>query len=199
MKKVNLICIIVLVLLACSNREHVETEYFDSGEVRMKRFYPNRRDTTSFFQQVFFQNGLMERGGRYVNGKRNGIWKGWFEDGHLAWIVEYENGIVKPPVKNFNWRFVIVGNHDGWYVGEPTRLRLFVEGVEPHRKSIQATQKIEPTSNRNYYYWSITPHRAGNFFIQAIIEIEDELFHILGSDSIYVHPARSQPLSFPLY
>jgi len=198
--RVNLIYSVftfVFILVACSNKERVETEYFPTGEIKVKRIFANRRDTNTYLETTFFLNGERRTRGNYVNGLREGIWQGGHPDGELSWNVEYENGIVKPPAENPNWWVSAVGVPD-FRVGEPIKLRVYIEGVEPKYQGIMLSNaKFQEPSEENDFWFVIIPQRAGNMILdigflskELSAKYDRNAYVVLGSDTIYVLPAE---------
>ena len=40
----------------------------------------------------YYENGKLKFKGKYINGERNGKWKEYYDNGHLQFEVEYLNG-----------------------------------------------------------------------------------------------------------
>ena len=189
MVRAILICI-VCVLVSCSNKPHVE--YHPSGKIKKEHVYTNRRDTSTYLQKIYFENGQLETIGNCVKGKREGFWQGWYEDGDLSWTVEYENGKVKPLTdENPFWEVIPIekfGMPD-FQVGKPQKLRIYIEGVEIRHVGIMTTKaKIEFPSKDNNFYFVVTPQEEGNMLFAVVYKENDEI-QLLGKDSIYVSPA----------
>ena len=198
--RINLIYIIfTVVFVACSNRQHVEiVEYYPTGEIKVKRVFAIRRDTTTYHEKTFFLNGELKMRGNYVNGLREGVWQGGYPDGELKWIVEYEHGIVKPIIEAPYWqiRFFEEGKPK-FQVGKPLKFRIFIEGVWFKDWIIGLTRaELETPTEENDFWYIVTPQREGNMLFEVGFMCKrlgekygENVYVILWSDVIDVLPA----------
>lgn len=93
--KNTLYILILIFLIACENPiiEKIETKH-PNGE----------KDKVAFFQEIegkqilieekhFHDNGVLKMGGKFLNGKREGEWKAYFNNEQLQSEGIYKNGL----------------------------------------------------------------------------------------------------------
>lgn len=80
-------------------------------------------ETGERFEKKYFKTGELYTAGKLVNGKREGPWASWYQNGHKNSEAIYENGVMDGPYKVWhpNGQLMIEGQYtDGrengmWY------------------------------------------------------------------------------------
>lgn len=94
MNKISLLFTTVaatIFLAACGNVEGPRVgTYYD---------YPDKNDTTLFFKREYNAQHILKQEIRYVNKKRNGVSKEFYDDGKLKMEITYEEGLRNGPSK----------------------------------------------------------------------------------------------------
>ncbi|MGC9332425.1 MAG: toxin-antitoxin system YwqK family antitoxin [Bacteroidales bacterium] len=70
--------------------DRVVTKRFDNGNIRTLHYY---RDSSTYFERKLWKSGKDYIRGWIENGKREGKWYSWYENGVLWSSGNYENGL----------------------------------------------------------------------------------------------------------
>ena len=91
MKKLLLIILPLLLIIGCSSSEPINFE--NTLEVRDSVFYTKDKNKP-YNGEVFslHENGGKKENGILKDGKRNGLWTGWYENGQKWLEKTYKNG-----------------------------------------------------------------------------------------------------------
>ena len=185
----HIVCIVLILVTGCSS---IQKEFYSSGELKKERIY-HSRDTSTYLEKSYFRNGQLKSLGNYVNGKREGIWQGWYALGDKYWEAEYIQGTPKPipedalPIT----RLVLSheGANDGWYADTPQYLQVYVEGATPHNVNIACDCDFMLPLDTIDYNFSIgvIPRKAGAMMMH-VMYLENGEYFSLSQDTIYVQP-----------
>lgn len=86
---------LLFVLVGCSDRTGggtLTTWKRGNGKTASRGYVLNDSITKVGDWVYFFDNGEMEKAGRYVEGQRHGTWTFWLPGGSESWTAEYRNG-----------------------------------------------------------------------------------------------------------
>jgi antitoxin component YwqK of YwqJK toxin-antitoxin module len=101
MKYIGLI-LTVLILLSCGQTETKKViTTFKDGKPEIIYYYPNNSDTLTYRKEVFYNSGKYEYIGNIVNGKKDGVWTWWYENGNKKDQCKYVDGFYVDSV--FHW------------------------------------------------------------------------------------------------
>lgn len=96
MIRISLIGALVIswMVISCSgnSKENIISTY-PSGEVKIKRIYPDQSDTIKYIQLVYLEDGRLADSGMIVNGKLEGQRKIYEAEEKKIYITNYANGI----------------------------------------------------------------------------------------------------------
>ncbi len=68
------------------------TEYHDSGKIKASRSLKDGIMNGETI--VYYKNGSVRRQGKYVDGKYEGLWEGWYENGEKEFEIEHHKGML---------------------------------------------------------------------------------------------------------
>jgi hypothetical protein len=125
MKKTFLFFLILLSILGCK-RQKIVNYYYQTGKIMVSKIYPDKRDTTTYKELKFFDDGMLLSRYNYRNNRPEGgfgaftpkgiiIERGTYEDGNLAGVLqEYDTtGVLARETYYINGKKVIYSY--GWY------------------------------------------------------------------------------------
>lgn len=86
---------------------YVTSSFYESG----KLFYERQYETG--YYKSYYESGSKKIEANYIEGELVGIWKKYYENGEVAWLVNYEDGYRQRAYKNFyeNGELKIEGNN----------------------------------------------------------------------------------------
>ncbi|MDR3094587.1 MAG: tetratricopeptide repeat protein [Bacteroidales bacterium] len=165
-------------------------EYYASGSIKKERIYSGK-DTSAYLQKDYFPNGKLRQMGNYVNGRREGEWKGWYADGDMDWKAQFVNGIPQPIPENP--RVEVVTIDPVWYAGVPQYLRVYIEGACPQNTGIVCSNCTiaQPSDTTDYDFNTVViPKRSGKMFFRVSYLENDgtRIWLDQGQDTIIVKP-----------
>lgn len=85
-----------LIILSSCNGKKVEViaEKFDNGQARLVKTYHIKGSDSVLLKEVaYYQTGKIYLEGSYLNGKRNGVWTAWFDNGEIWSKGGYQEGV----------------------------------------------------------------------------------------------------------
>ncbi len=74
---------------------------FENGSPNLVVYYYNKDDTLTFKKEVFYESGKQEYIGNIIEGKKEGIWNWWYENGNKKDQCKYKNGVEIDTI--FHW------------------------------------------------------------------------------------------------
>lgn len=83
--------IIILAFIACNKTTIVVIEEHENGEPKIVREY-FKNDTTNYKETQYHIGNIKFLEGRCINGKREGVWRAWYEDGKLWSEGSFKDG-----------------------------------------------------------------------------------------------------------
>ena len=98
MKKIFVILGLALLLASCQSRdvrlvERVAVRYAESGKPWVIYYYEVvGKDSTCVEEKWFHENGILSLEGRIVDGKREGVFKGYYPTGELMSVGKFVKG-----------------------------------------------------------------------------------------------------------
>jgi len=107
----------VLLLISCKEKlTGVVTNYFDDGKPQQVLYYNIKKGDSILVKHIeYHPNRSIYIEGDYKNGKREGEWKSWYENGNLWSIGTFKAGVqvgkTMTYYENGNLRYT--GNYDG--------------------------------------------------------------------------------------
>ena len=98
---------VILILTAvffssCNKNELTKYEYYDTGELKSKVIYENKKDTTSFQAFLYYKNGQLSFQTTFIKGERVGKYYSYYENGGLKESFNYLGGKLHGVLKTFN-------------------------------------------------------------------------------------------------
>jgi len=117
MKRILLGIFISTMLLSCGSRvkRHV-AEYHDNGAPRLVTFYKyHGSDSLLVREEWYYPDSALRLEGSYAEGKKDGVWKAWYQDGTPWSIGEFRNGLSD------GFRMVYHENGQLYYEGNYTK------------------------------------------------------------------------------
>ena len=184
------IFIVLIVYVGCS-KQSIRKEFYSSGELWKEQIY-HSRDTSIYLERVYFRNGQLKSSGYYLNGKRDGIWQGWFTDGTIHWEAEYINGTPKPVPEEDPFIHVRVLGTDSawtWYADTPLYLQVYIEGATPYNANVACycDFMLPIDTIDNYFSIGVIPRKPGAMMFE-ILYLENGKYYSISQDTIYVYP-----------
>ena len=70
--------------------------YFDNGQVKERRNFDENGSFTGIFKS-YYENGHLNSEGQYENGSMDGKWKFFFKTGNIKDIIFYKNNVQNGP------------------------------------------------------------------------------------------------------
>jgi hypothetical protein len=181
MRKIIYVLCFLALLIACKRQS--SKYYLNSNQLKEKRVYDHRGDTTSYSFESYYSNGQLLSKGHVKEEKRNGLWKEWYADGALKWEGTYENNqIDKLPVADFK----IILKDSILKKDHTSYLRVKATGMNPDGAIIGCSNGIiKRADNRELYDFMVTPKHVGKikFFLYVV---KNQTFVSIAQDSLLV-------------
>ncbi len=89
--------------------------YYENGQVRERRNFDESGSFTGIFKS-FYENGHLKSEGQYDNGAMNGKWKFFFKSGNIKEIIFYKNNVENGPFIEYHENGKIAA--EGTYMNE---------------------------------------------------------------------------------
>lgn len=89
--------------------------YYDNGQVMERRNFDENGSMTGVFKS-YFENGHLKSEGQYDNGAMEGKWKFFFTNGNIKEIILYKNNVQNGPFTEYHQNGKI--SAQGTYVNE---------------------------------------------------------------------------------
>ncbi|MDR2084320.1 MAG: hypothetical protein LBP67_04930 [Bacteroidales bacterium] len=115
-KRLITFSIVVFAFIACNKTTVVIIEEYENGDPKIVREYV-KNDTANYLETKYYSANIKMIEGAYVDGKREGTWKAWYQDGTL-----WSEGDFKEGKNN--------GNHVNYYENGAQRISgKYIDGV----------------------------------------------------------------------
>lgn len=89
------------ILFSCqTEKEKIISTYAD-GKPKVVFYFTDASDTLTYRKEVFYPSGNYSYTGNIVNGKKEGVWTWWYENGYRKDKCTYVNGFYTDTV--FHW------------------------------------------------------------------------------------------------
>jgi antitoxin component YwqK of YwqJK toxin-antitoxin module len=89
--------------------------YFENGQVRERRNFDENGSFTGVFKS-YYDNGHLKSEGQYDNGAMDGKWKFFYKSGNIKEIIFYKNNVENGPFIEYHENGKIAA--DGTYLNE---------------------------------------------------------------------------------
>ncbi len=89
--------------------------YYENGQVRERRNFDENGSFTGVFKS-YFENGHLKSEGQYENGAMDGKWKFFFNSGNIKEIIVYKNNTENGPFIEYHENGKIAA--EGTYINE---------------------------------------------------------------------------------
>ncbi len=95
MNKTPIILLIAVVIICSCSESPSATikEVYKDGSTKVTYTYFDSADTTSYIRHFFHPNGVLGHKGKIINGKQDGLWQWWFENGNRKDLAYCDNGL----------------------------------------------------------------------------------------------------------
>ncbi|MBK9791603.1 MAG: hypothetical protein IPP60_00480 [Sphingobacteriales bacterium] len=136
MKKI-LIFIFFITFLSCKTEIKKVISRYENKQDKIVFYFENKKDTLTYRKEVFYKSGKKNYVGYISNGKKDGMWIWWYENGVKKDQCKFEGGFYVDTV--FHWyengnirQLEIVGKEkirtDGCCVCNGTIIRYYENG-----------------------------------------------------------------------
>jgi len=103
MTRLITIFILTTILFSCSSGQKTKIiEKWVNGKSKIVVSYDNPNDTLTYLREFYFENGMLGTRGKYVNGKKDGLWQWWYDNGHKKDVATISNDLYVGERKH--WR-----------------------------------------------------------------------------------------------
>lgn len=79
-------------LLGCKQEVEKVVESYPDGKPKIIFMYDDGKDTLNYQKKVLYNSGKMAYLGQITNGKKNGVWVWWYENGNKKDRCKYDGG-----------------------------------------------------------------------------------------------------------
>ncbi|MHB1276856.1 MAG: toxin-antitoxin system YwqK family antitoxin [Bacteroidia bacterium] len=94
--------LIPVLLFSCGKSEAQKIiTTFDTNKPEIVRYFADETDTTTYREERLYESGKPEYIGHLVNGKQDGIWTWWYENGNKKDQCKYDEGYYYDTV--YHW------------------------------------------------------------------------------------------------
>ena len=144
----------------------------DNGEIEVSIYFPNGKLSSTLYLkrgdgklQKYNINGNLIREETYVNGKKNGITKLYFDNGQLETVAEYKNDKLNGPFKLYNQNGIV--ESEGTYKDDKLTglIKNYYENGSLKSEQNYQNDKLHGISKSYYKNGSINeiiPYKNGN-------------------------------------
>lgn len=86
--------LLITTIFSCHHEKiKVFKRFFNDGKIATANIYDNASDTLNYIEEGYYNTGKLFRRGKYVNGKKDGLWEWWFENGKKSDEATLQQGI----------------------------------------------------------------------------------------------------------
>jgi len=94
--------LLIILLLNSCNQDNLKYEYYDDGTVKQLKEFENSEDTSSYKLTQYYKTGHLKRIIHFSDGRPNGKYYTYYENGQLSNETAYNNGKLHGVNKVYN-------------------------------------------------------------------------------------------------
>ena len=182
---INGFIFVLIVMVSCNS--NTQCRYYSAGELKEKKVFIEKKDTSSYLLTQYYPNGQMKNQGNIINSKREGMWNEWYADGSLLWTGEYDDD-YRLQSKTLGHTKLLLS--DSLIPNKPVYLRVTIEGIHRENLRLAVTNgQIYKTDDNTLYDYVIVPNKSGIMKIYQfyLMSFEDHAEAETRVDTLYVH------------
>lgn len=163
-------------IVSCTDNEVIKVEHFDTGEIKSKTVYANKKDTTSFNINHFYKNGSIRLTEEFIKGKRDGAYTSYYQNGNIDEMGTFKNGLKHGIFSKYNEQgFLAFSNY---YYNNAMILRKEAHFIKENKKFRHIFYMPKDTNLLNFVGY-IDYDTLGN-----VLGNESSFYHVVSLDSI---------------
>jgi len=97
--------LLVLIIVSCTtgNLEKIVEQTYQDGSPKIVRYFQKIDGVRTLVKEEgFYDDGVMQFVGEYRNGRRNGTWKTWYDNGRLWSTNTFVDDISDGPTSSYH-------------------------------------------------------------------------------------------------
>jgi antitoxin component YwqK of YwqJK toxin-antitoxin module len=113
--------IFLTILISCNGGQKQKViDKWENGKNKLVLTYDNPEDTLTYLYEYFYENCKLAAKGRYINGKQDGLWEWWYENGYKKDEATIKQGVYIKQRKHWfaNGKLKLVEIIKGKCIGE---------------------------------------------------------------------------------
>lgn len=113
--------IFLTILFSCNGGQKQKViDKWENGMNKLVLTYDNPDDTLTYLREYFYENGKLATKGWYINGKQDGLWEWWYENGNKKDEATINQGLYIEQRKHWfaNGKLKLVEIIKGECIGE---------------------------------------------------------------------------------